>query len=72
MKDLNQLPHTISFVIRKLQQIDNLSELPKEKRPTDEIIWDGTSEDLEEWIEKVLGDKKDSGLAKFVIDDIEG
>jgi hypothetical protein len=72
VKDLTQLPHTISFVIRKLQQIDNLSELPKEKRPTDEILWDGTSEELEEWIEKVLGEnKKDNGLTKLIIDDIE-
>ncbi len=58
MKNLPQLPHTISFVIRKLQQIDNLNELPKSKRPPDSIIWDGTSDELEEWLDKVMGDPK--------------
>jgi hypothetical protein len=58
VRELNQLPHTISYVIRKMQQIDNLNELPKEKRPPDNILWDGTSDDLDEWLEKVLDPKK--------------
>lgn len=75
MKDLTQIPHTISFVIRKLQQIDNLNELPKEKRPTEDIIWDGTAEDLEEWLDKVFDAKKKGGdSVQFVInsDNVEG
>jgi hypothetical protein len=58
IKELADLPYTISFIIRKRQQIDNLNELTKDKRPTEEIIWDGSSEDLEEWLEKVLDPKK--------------
>jgi hypothetical protein len=57
IKELPQVPYTISYVIRKLQQIENLHELPKEKRPTEEIIWDGTSEELEDWLDKVLNNK---------------
>lgn len=76
VKELAQLPHTISFVIRKRQQIDNLNELPKEKRPTDELIWEGTAEELDEWLDKVMGpsNKKGGDGIEFVINDnnIEG
>lgn len=72
VKTLSKLPYTISYVIRKMQQIDNLSELPKEKRPPDSIIWDGTSEDLEEWLDKVLGDRKGKTDVEILISDIEG
>ena len=41
-----------------MQQIDNLNELPKEKRPPEDIIWDGTSEELEDWLDKVLSNKE--------------
>lgn len=72
VKDLSQLPHTISYVIRKRQQIDNLNELPKEKRPPEDIIWDGTPEDLDEWLDKVLGDpKKSQTQVEIVLKDIE-
>lgn len=54
LKDMNYLPYTISFVIRKRMQIDNLNELPKDKRPPEKIIWDGTDKDLDEWFNKVL------------------
>ncbi len=43
-----------------MQQIDNLHELPKEKRPPDDIIWDGTPEEMDEWLERVLDPKKKS------------
>jgi hypothetical protein len=71
---LAQVPYTISYVIRKLQQIENLNELPKEKRPTEDIIWDGTSEDLDEWLEKVLDPKKKHHQheVEFIIKDVEG
>ena len=52
------LPWTMSFVVRKRQQVDGLRELPKEKRPPDLIVWWGTSEQLESWIDKVF-DKKE-------------
>lgn len=70
---LHEIPYTYSYVIRKLQQIDNLNELPKEKRPTDDIIWDGTSEELDEWLEKVLDPKKKAQHeVEFIIKDVEG
>lgn len=72
VKQLTQLPYTISYVIRKLQQIDNLNELPKEKRPPDDILWDGTSEELDEWLEKVLDHKKNQQEVEFIIKDVEG
>lgn len=72
VKTLPQLPYTISYVIRKLQQIDNLNELPKDKRPPDDIIWDGTSEDMAEWLDKVLGDRKGKTDVEILISDIEG
>lgn len=67
VKELTQLPYTISYVIRKLQQVDNLNELPKAKRPTDDLIWNGTSDEMEEWLEKVLGGKETKDTT-FIID----
>jgi len=48
----------MSFVIRKRQQVDNLMELPKEKRPPEAILWWGTPEELEDWLDKVFEHKK--------------
>jgi hypothetical protein len=75
VKELADLPYTISFIIRKRQQIDNLNELSKDKRPTEEIIWDGSSEELEEWLEKVLDPKKKEDqnvILKIKDNEIEG
>jgi hypothetical protein len=44
--------------MRKRMQIDNLNELPKEKRPSDYMIWYGIAEDIDDWLEKVLDNKK--------------
>lgn len=74
VKELADLPYTISFIIRKRQQIDNLSELPKDKKPPDSIIWDSDPEVLEEWLEKVFDTKKGNNKIEFSINpkDIEG
>jgi hypothetical protein len=70
---LSQIPYTISYVIRKMQQIDNLGELPKDKRPPDDIIWDGSSEELDDWLERVLDPKKKVQTeVEFIIKDVEG
>jgi hypothetical protein len=58
IKELPDLPYTISFVIRKRQQIDNFNELPQEKRPTEALIWDSPPEDVEEWFDTVFDLKK--------------
>jgi len=55
-----------------MQQIDNLNELPREKRPPEDMIWDGTSDDLDEWLEKVLSDPESKKEVEFIINDIEG
>ena len=53
-----------------MQQIDALNELPKDKRPTDEIIWEGTPDDMEEWLDKVM-DRKEQTNVDILIKDIE-
>jgi len=72
VKELTQLPYTISYVIRKLQQVDNLNELPKEKRPPEEMIWDGSSDELDSWLDRVLGSKKEQTSMEFIVKDVEG
>lgn len=71
VKRLFDLPHTISYVIRKRQQIDGFRELPKEKRPPEILIWEGTIEELDEWLERVF-DTKTPNESILTIDDIEG
>ena len=71
IKELPDLPYTISFVIKKRQQIDNLMELPKLKRPSDELIWDGSPEELETWLDRVFN-KKEQQEVIMDIDGIEG
>jgi hypothetical protein len=64
IEEIRDLPYTISYTIRKRMQIDNLSELPKAKRPTDEIIWDGSPEELDDWIDKMFKDPdSDKGIS---------
>jgi len=71
IKELPDIPFTISYVIRKRQQIDNLMELPKDKRPPDDILWEGSSEDMEEWLDRVIT-KREPTENVFVIDNVEG
>jgi hypothetical protein len=68
---VRDLPYTISFVLRKRMQIDNLNDLPKEKRPPDSILWEGTTEDLDDWLDRVFDSNK-SNTTDMIIDDIEG
>lgn len=71
--NLDELPYTISFVIRKRQQLDSLSEFPKDKRPPEMMIWTGSSDDIENWIDKVydLKKQKESDTVELVIESIE-
>ena len=64
------MPHTISYVIRKRQQIDSLSELPKEKRPSDELIWEGSPEDLDDWLSRVFGSKEQTSVEFSIKDEL--
>lgn len=54
IEKLEDIPHSISYVVRKRQQIDSLAELPKDKRPPEKMIWDGTPEEMEDWIDNVV------------------
>lgn len=45
----------MSYVIRKRMQVDNFNEMSKEKRPTEDMIWNGTPEELEKWVEEAYG-----------------
>jgi hypothetical protein len=71
IKTLPDTPHTIGYVIRKRQQLDSLSELPKDKQPPEVTIWDGTPEDIDDWLSKVFDNKKQTN-AEIVIADVEG
>ena len=71
MKYLVDIPYTISYVIRKHQQLDSFMELPKEQRPPDTLIWDGTSEEMAEWIDKVVY-KKEPQTFTLDVSEIEG
>jgi hypothetical protein len=51
---IEDVPYTISFVARKRIQLDNLNEIPKDKRPTEKIIWDGSPEEMEDWLDSVV------------------
>lgn len=72
VEKLDKTPYTISFIVRKRQQIDNLNELPKDKRPPEQMIWEGSTEELDAWLDKVFstrGNKeKDTTI---IIEDIE-
>lgn len=71
IKSLPDIPYTISYVIRKRQQIDSYRELPSSKQPPDWMIWDSSPEELDEFFDKVLG-KKEQKEVTFDISDIEG
>lgn len=71
IRTLSDTPHTLSYVIRKRQQIDSLSELPEDKRPTDEILWDGSPEDLDEWLKNVMDSKYKSTVTGIDVSEVE-
>ena len=73
IKFISDIPYTISYVIRKRTQIDNLSQLPKEKKPPELMIWDGTTEEIEEWLDRVYKIKEPQKAEIMIsLDDVEG
>jgi hypothetical protein len=67
---LEDLPYTIAFVIKKRIQLDNLNELEKSKRPPEMMIWDGTGDDIDNWLDRVF-DRKSDDKIELVISDNE-
>lgn len=70
IKNIEDIPYTISFTIRKNIQVDALSELPKDKRPTDRMIWDGNPEELEDWLDRIYDSKRPNTI-EFDINESE-
>lgn len=71
VKSLPDIPYTISYVIRKRQQIDSYNELPSDKRPSEEMIWDWTPEELDTWFDRIFK-KKEQQEVMFDLSDVEG
>lgn len=71
IETLADVPYTISYVIRKRAQLDNLMELPKEKRPSDILIWDSPIEELERWLENVFKNNSQTDTIEFLDSEIE-
>jgi hypothetical protein len=73
VRELPDTPYTISYIVRKRIQIDNLSELPKDKQVPEKMLWDGDSDQIGDWIDRVMdhGGKK-KNMAEFIISDVEG
>jgi len=65
IQTLIDLPYTISYVIRKRIQVSNLQEIPKKDRPPDLMIWDSPSEAVDEWLDRIYGDKKNKSKTEF-------
>ncbi len=71
IKKLVDLPWTMSFIIRKRNQIDSFNELPKEKRPPTSMIWWGSPEELDRWFDKVFDRKREVGSEVLFVDESE-
>jgi hypothetical protein len=67
--EIRDIPYTISYVIRKRQQIDGFNELPKEDRPPYRLIWESPPEELEEWLESIFNSKSKKSAEIFVSED---
>jgi len=54
-------------------QIDNFMELPAKKRPSSKLIWEGTQEELSEWLDNVMNPNKKERpeIMEFVIPEAE-
>ncbi len=74
IKDVRDVPYTVSYVLRKRMQIDGLNELPKDKKPPDYILWSNNSKLLDDWIDRVLYNKKEERESKVMLplSEIEG
>lgn len=74
LEEIVKLPYTISYVFRKRVQIDNLNELPSEKRPPENILWHNNPDKLTKWIKKVTGkaeEKVEQDIISFPIGEVE-
>lgn len=70
LTDTTHVPWTIGYAMRKRAQIDSFNELPREKRPPENMIWEGSVEELDEWFDKVF-DRKGDGKPGYTYLDIK-
>ncbi len=65
------MPHTINTVLRWREMIDSFNELPKDKKPPEEIWF--SSERLERWFDDVF-DRKSHGAStvEYSLSEVEG
>jgi hypothetical protein len=70
VKKMQDIPYTISYIIRKNQMIDSMNEIPKDKRPPEKMLWDGDPEEVDDWIDKIY-DPKRSNTIQLEIPDSE-
>jgi hypothetical protein len=52
--------------------VDSFNELPSEKRPPEKMIWEGTSEDIDRWLDDVFdkqSKKKGNGIDLLISDE---
>jgi hypothetical protein len=68
---IDELPWTISYVLRKRAQVESFKELPKDKRPPDDYIWYLPPEKLDEWFDRVLYKDSPKDEVIFEIDESE-
>jgi hypothetical protein len=53
-------------------QLDSFQEIPSEKRPPDDIIWDGTPEEMDDWFDKVFNRKNKQRPDEIILNISEG
>ena len=60
-----ELPWIFSFIVKKRRQVDNLMEVPKDKRPPDYMIWWGTPEEMETWLDRMFDHDENKPVEEF-------
>jgi hypothetical protein len=69
LTQLTDIPYTMSYVIRKRQQIDSFNELTEDKRPPESIVWDGTNEEIDSWIKSVIKHERNPNTSLVITED---
>jgi hypothetical protein len=73
IEEIKDIPYTLSFLVRKNLQVDGLSELSRDKRPPEKMLWYGAPEEVDDWLDRALGVKKTNyqNTIEFEIDEGE-
>lgn len=68
LREIKDIPYTLSFCIKKSKQIDSFFELPKDKQPP-ESIWDD-SQELKYWFDNLYNNEPNQ--LEFDLGEVEG